>query len=97
MEDLLTIALLDDVKDLEDIILLVLAKKREVAALRSLQFPRINLDSFSNEECLQNFRFEKHDLHQLGNLLNIPATLKLPDRSIPGIYKYYNMISYDNF
>ena len=41
--------------------------------------PRFELDSYNDEQCLANFRFERDDLRRLARALKLPETIECPN------------------
>lgn len=69
MENILEAVLLANGDD-EDVEFVIL--DRLIRAENERLEPRFNLDTMTDEEIMQNFRFERHDLPRLKIVLGIP-------------------------
>ena len=60
MEEILLLALIGEFEDdIPMLMLQSLAERRGKRRIRSVEFPRFNLDNFTPEDCLLNFRFDR--------------------------------------
>ena len=70
----------------EEFILLYLAYQSRNPEFPYNNYSQFCLEEFNEPECLADFRVQKHDLHFLQEMLQIPALVKCPQRTVcPGL------------
>ena len=74
MEEILLLALIGEFEDdIPMLMLQSLAERRGKRRIRSVEFPRFNLDNFTPDDCLLNFRFDRdgHILSKKCHMYNL--------------------------
>ena len=79
--------------ELEDAILVSILTPADAPRIRAEKYGRLDIDEWTEKECLTLFRFSKNDSEILVNLLNIPYKIITPDRhSTTGMFECYKRI-----
>ncbi|KAG8176623.1 hypothetical protein JTE90_028605 [Oedothorax gibbosus] len=86
--------------ELEDAILIGLGEPRESGYLRSSKYSRINLNTFTDVEFQQKFRFRRENFEELCHGLGIPGKIQLRNRysttGIEGLAILLRRMAYPN-
>ena len=72
--------------DIPMLMLQSLAERRGKWRIRSVEIPRFNLDNFTPEDCLLNFRFDRDGLVKFVDALNLPRKVTIEDRTVRGTF-----------
>lgn len=103
MEQLYEVAAQDNLinqHELERAILVNIFQGRRASFIRSTRYGRLDLNTFTDEECFLHFRFHKRDLQRLVCSLGIPLEVRMPQSfsvsGIEGLCILLRRLSYPN-